>query len=573
MSFGNVFIEVSAVLLFAVAVGAVGLVLRQPLIVSFLAAGVLAGPAVLGLVGSTNEVHLLAEFGVALLLFVVGLKLDLGLIRSIGKVALTTGLGQVIFTSVIGFFLCLVMGYTPVASLYIAVALTFSSTIIIVKLLSDKGEIDSLHGRVALGFLIVQDVVVVLVMVVLSSLDVGGGDADGGGGSLALGIAFMVLKAAAMIAALGVFIRWVAEPLMRRLAQSTELIVLFSVAWAVSVASVGDWMGFSKEMGAFLAGVSLATTQYREVVGARLTSLRDFLLLFFFIDMGSRMDLAAIGGQILPAIGLSLFVLIGNPLIVMIIMGVMGYRKRTGFLAGLTVAQISEFSLIFAALGLSLGHITGADAGLVTLVGLITIGLSTYMILYSYPLYRVLEPILGVFERREPFREKVLEGQAAPTEHFDAMVFGLGRFGSNISRGLRQQGWSVLGVDFDPAAVAVQQRQGHPTMFGDAGDPEFVRSLPLDKEQWVVIAMPVRSTDTAGVDPAFALLRTLNEAGYAGRVAVTAQHPSEAAQFHEAGADLVLLPFADAAHYAVEKMVRATHPEGDLRPYPAMSSR
>ncbi len=560
MEFGTVFIEMSAMLLFAVAVGAAGLLLKQPLIVSFLAAGVLAGPAVLGLVESTEQVHLLAEFGVALLLFVVGLKLDLGLIRSIGKVALVTGLGQVLFTSVIGFFLCLGMGYSAVASLYIAVALTFSSTIIIVKLLSDKREIDALHGRVALGFLIVQDVVVVLVMVVLSSMDVG---ATGEGDSLVLGVAFMVLKGALLIGALGVFIRWLAEPLMRRLARSTELIVLFAVAWAVAVASVGDWMGFSKEMGAFLAGVSLATTQYREVVAARLVSLRDFLLLFFFLDMGSRMDLAAIGDQILPAIGLSLFVLIGNPLIVMVIMGVMGYRKRTGFLAGLTVAQISEFSLIFAALGLSLGHITGADAGLVTLVGLITIGLSTYMILYSYPLYGALEPFLGIFERRKPFRELAMEDEAVPKDQFDAVVFGLGRFGSNIARGLRQQGWNVLGVDFDPEAVLHQQRQGHPTVFGDVGDPEFVKSLPLTKAQWVVAAIPVRGTDTSGADPLLAFVRTLTEEGYEGRVAVTAQHPSEAAVFKEAGADLVLLPFADAAHYAVGKMtgVPARSPE------------
>lgn len=570
MEFTTVFIELSAVLLFAVAVGAVGLILKQPLIVSFLAAGVLAGPAVLGLVGSTDEVHLLAEFGVALLLFVVGLKLDLGLIRSIGKVALTTGLGQVIFTSVIGFGLCLGMGYSPVASLYIAVALTFSSTIIIVKLLSDKREIDALHGRVALGFLIVQDVVVVLVMVVLSSLDIGG---DGEGGSLVLGVLLVLGKGAVLIAALAVFIRWIAEPLMRRLAQSAELVVLFSVAWAVAVASVGDWMGFSKEMGAFLAGVSLATTPYREVVAARLVSLRDFLLLFFFLDMGSRMDLSAIGGQVMPAVVLSAFVLIGNPLIVMVIMGVMGYRKRTGFLAGLTVAQISEFSLIFAALGLSLGHTTGADAGLVTLVGLITIGLSTYMILYSYPLYRALEPLLGIFERREPFREKAIEAEALSDEGFAAVVFGLGRFGSNIARGLRQNGWPVLGVDFDPEAVRLQRQQGHPTLFGDAGDPEFVQSLPLRADQWVVIAMPVRETDTAGVDPAFALLRTLSESGFKGKVAVTAQHPSEAAQFKARGADLVLLPFADAAHYAVERMMRSAAAEAEDAPQPAMSSR
>lgn len=549
MSFDTVFIELSAVLLFAVAIGAVGLMLRQPLIVSFLAAGVLAGPGLLGIVQSPEQMHLLAQFGVALLLFVVGLKLDLGLVRSIGKVALVTGLGQVLFTSVVGFFLCLVMGMDALPSLYVAVALTFSSTIIIVKLLSDKGEIDALHGRVALGFLIVQDVVVVLVMIVLSSLDIG----RQGDGTLIVGLALTVLKGAVLLGVLAAFTRWVAAPLMHRLANSPELLVLFSVAWAVAVAAVSEHMNFSMEMGAFLAGVTLASTSYREVVAARLVSLRDFLLLFFFIDMGSRMDLAAIGGQVMPALWLSLFVLIGNPLIVMIIMGVMGYRKRTGFLAGLTVAQISEFSLIFAALGLSLGHLTNAHVGLVTLVGLITIGLSTYMILYSAPLYARLEPWLGLFEKRHPAREANLEH--IPEERADIILFGLGRYGSNIARGLRQKGEAVLGVDFDPEAVASWNRQGHAALFGDAADPEFLDTLPLAHAKWVIVAFPSPAAMTTGAQPADALIRSLRKRGFSGGIAVTSHTAAEAAVFRKTGADLVLLPFADAAHYAVERIL------------------
>lgn len=549
MSFDTVFIELSAVLLFAVAVGGLGLLFRQPLIVSFLAAGVLAGPGLLGLVQSQDQMHLLAEFGVALLLFVVGLKLDLGLVRSIGKVALVTGLGQVIFTSVIGFFLCLVLGLEPLPSLYVAVALTFSSTIIIVKLLSDKGEIDALHGRVALGFLIVQDIVVVLVMIVLSSLDIG----RGSDGSLVLGLAVMVLKGVALLGVLAAFARWVAGPLMQRMAASPELLVLFAVAWAVAVAAISEHMNFSMEMGAFLAGVTLASTAYREIVAARLVSLRDFLLLFFFIDMGSRMDLGAIGGQIMPAIWLSLFVLIGNPLIVMIIMGVMGYRKRTGFLAGLTVAQISEFSLIFAALGLSLGHLAPEHVGLVTLVGLITIGMSTYMILYSGPLYARLDPVLGIFERRKATRESKLE---APMDGpADVIVFGLGRYGSNIARGLRQHDKTVLGVDFDPEAVGVWLRQGHAAVFGDAADPEFLKSLPLSQARWVIAAIPPPTAVVGATQPTLALLRALREAGYGGQVAATAHAAHDVAAFRKAGADLVLLPFADAAQHAVERVL------------------
>jgi len=264
--------------------------------------------------------------------------------------------------------------------------------------------------------------------------------------------------------------------LLHRLARSLELIMLFSIAWAVSLAILGDSLGFSKEVGAFLAGISLASTRYREAIGARLVSLRDFLLLFFFVDLGAQLNMGAFGGQIGPAIVLSLFVLIGNPLIVMIIMGVMGYRRRTGFLAGLTVAQISEFSLILGALGITLGHIDKEVLGLITLVGLITIGLSTYLILYSHPLYKRIARWLKIFERKIPQREISEETKrAAPA--VDVILFGLGRYGNNIACHLRGRGLNVLGVDLNSATVTDWQRQGFRGLYGDAEDQEYPGTL------------------------------------------------------------------------------------------------
>ncbi len=557
----SVFHELSVILLFATAVGAIGLVLRQPLLVSFIAAGILAGPSVLGLGMADAHLELLAQFGISILLFIVGLKLDIHLIRTMGAVALTTGLGQVIFTSVFGFFICLALGISPLASLYIAVAITFSSTIIIVKLLSDKGEIDALHGRVALGFLIVQDIVVVLVMVVVSAL--AAGTAEDGTGGMLLQVGAVFVKGALMVAAVAVFMKYVAQRLLDRLASSPELMVLLAVGLAAAFASGAEMLGFSMELGAFLAGVALASTTYREVIGARLNALRDFMLLFFFISLGAHMDLSTVRDQILPAILLSIFVLVGNPLIVLVIMGLMGYRKRTGFLAGLTVAQISEFSLIFMAMGLSLGHVTNQDVGLVTLVGVVTIGLSTYMILYSQRLYPRLEWLLGVFERRVPYREMAQEAAAAPAQA-DAILFGLGRYGSNIGRELRQRGMSVLGVDFDPEAVRQWTRQGHPALYGDASDPDFAATLPLRDNQWVVTAVPAQQSSTAGGDPSETLVRSLRSGGYRGRIAVTAHRAGDVTRLRKAGADVVLLPFADAAHHAIE-VIAGRAPDAEAR--------
>lgn len=159
---GYLFYEVAALLVLAAGVGFIGLMLRQPLIVSFIAVGIIAGPSMLNIARSDVQIDLLAELGIAVLLFLVGLKLDFKLVRTLGPVALVTGLGQVAFTTVFGFLIGLALSLDALTAFYVAVALTFSSTIIIVKLLSDKREIDSLHGRIALGFLIVQDILVVM---------------------------------------------------------------------------------------------------------------------------------------------------------------------------------------------------------------------------------------------------------------------------------------------------------------------------------------------------------------------------------------------------------------------------
>lgn len=359
----NPFYETAFVLFVSAIVGAIGLRLRQPLIVAFIAVGILVGPSAFGWVIPSEEMELLAELGIALLLFVVGLKLDLHLIQSMGAVALATGLGQVAFTSIGGFLISLLLGFAPLTAVYIAVALTFSSTIIVVKLLSDKREIDSLHGRIALGFLIVQDLVVVLVMIGLSAL--------GGGADLSRGMTLLQLglKGGLLLLGIGAMMAFVLPKLLNHLARSQELLLIFAIAWAVALSALSEVLGFSSEVGAFLAGISLASTRYRDAIGSRLVSIRDFLLLFFFVDLGAHLNLSLLGAQIVPALVLSLFVLIGNPAIVMAIMGYMGYRKRTSLLSGLTVAQISEFSLILAALGLSLGHIDEETVGLITLVG------------------------------------------------------------------------------------------------------------------------------------------------------------------------------------------------------------
>jgi Kef-type K+ transport system membrane component KefB len=542
------FTEFALLLLTCTLAGAVFVRLRQPVLIAYIVVGIAVGPAVLGLVTAHDQIDLLAQVGVAVLLFAVGLKLDLHHIRHIGPVALATGLGQLTFTIVIGFALILALGKGWLEALYVAVALTFSSTIIIVKLLSDKRELDSLHGRIAVGFLIVQDLAVVIAMMAMSALR-GSGEVGGESAGVLDLLLSLGWRLAAAAAALFVLMRWVLPAVVAAMARSQELLLVFAIAWGVALAALGEWAGFSKEAGAFLAGFSLASTPYREAMNARLTGIRDFLLLFFFIDLGAKLDFSTLGAEVVPAIVLSLFVLIGNPLIVMAIMGFMGYRRRTGFMAGLTVAQISEFSIVFVAMGITLGHVGVQALSLTTLVGLVTITASTYMILYAQPLYERLAPWLRPFERRQPFREIATESKVGSARTAKAIVFGLGRYGSRLFEQLRADGVDALGVDFDPEAVRELQDRGLPVLFGDGEDPDFLETLPLRQVRWVITTFPQWESNRA-------LLHALSAVHYGGTVVGAVRDGAHGRALAEAGVARVINPFDDAADHAAARLAR-----------------
>lgn len=541
----NAFFELTALLAITAVISFVGHFLRQPVIVSFIVAGLVLGPSVLDIVHSNDNIALLAQLGIAILLFLVGLKLDLSLIRSMGKVAVATGIGQVVFTSVIGLGICLALGFSLVSAIYVGIALTFSSTIIIVKMLSDKREVDSLHGRIAIGFLIVQDIVVVIAMVVLSAMGIG----EQQDSNVWYRLGEILLSALAMIAITVLFIRYWADYILRHVAKSSELLLIFAVALAAAFATAGQLFGFSKELGGLLAGIALASTPYREAIITRLASLRDFLLLFFFISLGSHFEIGLLADQLIPAIVLSLFVLIGNPLIVMVIMGLMGYRSRTSFLAGLTVAQISEFSLIFIAMGISLGHLNNEALGLVTLVGLVTIALSVYMISFSHHLYERFSGWLKVFEFAGGKKEVYSPDESPPTSP-EIIVCGAGNYGSEIIERLIRANKRVAVVDFNPEIYRYWLGRNTLSYFGDISDVEFLSHLPLHNARWFVATLPRDALGQRFEDPRRQLFSNLVKFGFTGRIAVAVNNEKEARALKELGVDLILQPYRDAAEEA-----------------------
>lgn len=546
MIFENPFAMIAAVLALAAGIGALGLKLRQPLVIAFLLTGVLVGPSGVNLIHDHTQLSLFASMGIAILLFVVGLRLDVSMIRTVGPVALAVGLGQLVFTFAFGWGFAWVFGMTLITALYVSMALTFSSTIIIVKLLSDKKEIDSLYGRITVGILIVQDIAAVLALVVLTAF--GGERAD----TLLVTMFQVTLKGVAFLGGLAALMRWVIPGTLVYIARSPELLALAGITWAVALALLSELLGFSKEVGAFLAGVSLASTEQRDAMGARLVVLRDFLLLFFFIDLGARLNIGALGPDAGKAILFSLFVLIGKPLIVMAIMGGMGYRKRTGFMCGLALAQISEFSLILAALGVRLGHLDAATMNLITMVGILTFFVSSYLILDSGRIYAWVSPIWNMFERRVAKAEPGLPEPSASGTSGLFLLLGLGSYGTEIARHLRRRERAVMAVDFDPEARQRGESLGVSVIYGDASDPEVLARLPLAQVRWVIFTPRDRELSVA-------MMHLLRDAGYTGRIVLTAASAKDVEILRAAGANEVLRPFTDAAEQAAEMLTGAVH--------------
>ena len=495
--------------------------LRQPLIIGHIVAGILLGPSVFGLLKSAEVVELMGNFGVALLLFLVGLGLNPKVIKEVGKVSLLTGLGQVIFTVIAGLAVATLFGYELVPAVYIAVALTFSSTIIILKLLTDKREHNKLYGKISIGFLLVQDIVAVIALVVAS--------ASGKGDLSPTKLLLLLSLGIIMLMLVFAFTRFVIKPMSSFLTKSQELLFLFSIAWGFSIATIYYEAGFSLEVGALIAGIALSTMSYSQEIASRLRPLRDFFIVVFFISLGAKLNLSDIGSVFWETIGFSILVLVGNPIIVMAIMGLLGYTKKTGFKAGLAVAQISEFSLILVLLGLKNGQISDQVVSLITIVGIITISISSYMITYSDNLYSYFEKYLQIFERKKVN----IERESQP--HYEAILFGYRRGGSEFAKALKNLSNHYLVVDYDPEAIEELEKKAIPHVYGDATDPELIDELNLSRTKLVI--SHIRDHDTNRF-----IVEYLTKENPSAVIICNSDSVQQAAELYGIGASYVMLP-------------------------------
>jgi Kef-type K+ transport system membrane component KefB/Trk K+ transport system NAD-binding subunit len=531
-----IFIQLAIILLIAFIVSYIIKAFNQPLIIGYIIAGMIISPFVLELGASMEIIEIFSDFGIAFLLFMVGLHLNPKIIKEVGSSALWVGLIQIILTFVATFLISnLLLGFSVVASCYVGIALAFSSTIIIMKLFSDEKQLDSLHGKMSIGILIVQDLVAVAVLMFISSMS--------NGTSFSSFAVQGLLSGAGMILILFLIGIFVLPGITKGIAKSQELLFLFSISWAFLIAALFAWRGFSIEIGALIAGIVLSISPYSVEISSKIRPLRDFFLIIFFIILGLNIQIGSIGNILTNALILSLIALLLKPLILMAFMAIFGYTKRTNFLVGSSLAQISEFSIIVIGLGVAIGHLDRSVLATMTLTLIITIALSAYIIIFSNKFYVLLSRFIAFFEKKGIKRERKIK------KRYDAILFGYNRIGFNMLRAFRKIKKKYLVVDFNPDTIANLNKMRIPCIYGDVYDPDLLDELPLDKVQLAISTVPDYETNLLLIET----IKTINPKAI---VVVRAHTISDAFELYKKGASYVLTPHFLGGEY-LAKMVRS----------------
>ncbi len=529
-----IFIQLAIILSVAFIVCYLIKLLKQPIIIGYIIAGIIIGPFILALGASTELINVFSEFGIAFLLFIVGLHLNPRIIKEIGTASLFIGLGQMVLTFGLGFGISLLLNFSLITSVYVGIALAFSSTIIIMKLLSDKQHLDSLYGKIAIGVLIIQDLVAIGVLMFISSFS---------GAMISKDLALQnILIGVGLIVFLFLCGFYILPRLTKNIAKHQELLFLFSIFWCFLIATLFGYIGFSIEIGALVAGIVLSFSPYSIEISSKVRPLRDFFLIIFFIILGLNVPLLNLGSVIFNALILSAAVIIFKPIILMFFSSLFRYTKRTNFLVGTTLAQISEFSLIVLLLGVSVGQLSTEILHTLTLTLVITIFVSTYMITNSKTLYSKLYKFASLFERKKVRRERNLINK------YTTVLFGYNRIGYSILRSLKKAKEKYLVVDFNPDTITDLERFGIPCLYGDVDDPELLRELPLDKLKMAISTVPDFETNLL-------LIESIKMENPDAIIVVRAHSIREAMKLYEEGANYVLTPHFLGGEY-VAKMIR-----------------
>ncbi len=518
----NLFIQITILLATTVSLAFIVRFLKQPLLVAYMIAGIVCGPAILNLLhGDAHVYHAFSNFGVVLLLFIVGLELNFTYLKKIGRTSLIIGLFQfvlnfiLIFTIATYFFNLGLLG-----TVFLSLASCFSSTIVVLKLLNDKRDEESVYGRYTVGIMLIQDLISVIILFCLSVFyptESAGVSSDN------------ISKILAVATLIAVSYKFILPKILDIIASSGEFLFIFTITWGFGVASLMLWSGLSLELGAVIAGITLGSSKYQPEIVSRVKPLRDFFIILFFIILGSMADFSNLKAVLWPALFLSLFIIIVKPLVLYTIFRFRKFTRRNSFLSSLTSIPLSEFSFIILLAAVSSKVVSGAELSIFTIATILTIIVSSYLINYNSQIYNALLPLFLVFGR-----DKYIQREESK-ESYTAMVFGYHRTGWKIGNALKEIGIDFAAVDFNPENVTKLTNHFIKAFFGDMSDIEFLKALPLEKTKFIIST--VHSPEDQLV-----LLNYLKHRKKKVTIICTLYNKKYLDKMYEAGADYVMLP-------------------------------
>jgi Kef-type K+ transport system membrane component KefB len=549
----EIFINIGMIIMVATALTLIVKLLKQPIIPAYILTGLLIGP-VFGWITNSDIIATLSEMGIAFLLFIVGLEIDL---KKLKHVVMISTLGSLIRSFVLfglGYFVALALGiFTKMEAMYLGIVVAFSSTMVVIKLLSDKQEMDTLHARIMVGILLMEDLAAIFVVSLISNTSFS---------TSTLG--FALLKVIVLLGIAYGLGKFILPPILRFSAKNHEVLFLISVCILFGFSLLAEYLGsvltyalgflpqnilmhlhsgLSLTIGAFIAGIILGSTAYNFEIISKVKALRDFFSILFFVSLWIALQISSIKSILIPMLVFIVFIFIAKPLVTMIICSLFGYKKRISFLTSISLSQISEFGLIIVALGMTIGHISQEIVLLTVLLSLISMAATTYFINYEYWFYRKISKFLTIFEKL--VRHSAEPEDTTAKKKIEVVLCGHNRIGYSVYKTLREMKKKMLVVDYNPEIIKNLTNQDIPCIYGDVGDIEIIERMHLSEIKMLISTVPDLHDN----------LMLINKTKQINRKAVmfvTATQIDDALLLYDAGADYVILPhFLGGQHVSI----------------------
>ncbi|MBP9766053.1 MAG: cation:proton antiporter [Candidatus Pacebacteria bacterium] len=512
--------------------------IKQPLVIGYIISGIIAGPYVFNIITASSGIELFSKLGIIILLFTIGLNLDPNTMKEVGRDSILGGLLQVVFSSMFGFLLSFyILHFSFLTSVFIGLALALSSTIIVLKILSDKGQIDKLHGKISVGILLLQDILSAVILIVLSIFRKDTPVVAMGGESMI--IVTFIVKIIILIIIYMLLRNFVLKKSVALFASSQETLLLFGLGSGFLMAYIFYGFGFSLEIGALFAGVALASSNFAKEISSRLKPIQDFFIAIFFVFLGAELVVENSQNLILPIIIFSIFVVVVKLMIIFFILNLFGHRTRTSFYVAVSLTQVSEFSLIMLGLVAAQGYVDKNVVSIITIVAMITISISAYFMTYLEDIYFNVRNLFKRLEiRKNNF--KIIKDEA---KDLDAVVFGFDRIGHEFVDVFKKLEYKYLVIDINPKYIERAIESGAPAIYGDAEDLGFLEENNILLSKMIISTIPNFKTNLY-------LVENYKKKNKKGVIIVIAHDEIKSKTLYEAGANYVIMPYHLGAYHA-----------------------